>query len=436
MCRSHILGQPGGRNTITPTGNRCPPKAGSYPLSLLLWPLGYLRAVKMRCPRCQAENREGARFCRECGTRFDVVCLKCGAKVEPENSFCDACGSSIPIAVTPTPLPSRFASPESYTPKHLAEKILTSRRPRRRAQAGHRALRRPQGLDGAAGRPRSRGGPEAPRPGPRANDGGRPPLRRHREPGDGRRHHGAVRRAAGPRGPRGAGLLRRARDAGGRQALRRGGPAHRTGSPVQIRVGLNSGEVVVRAIGNDLHMDYTAVGQTTHLAARMEQMAMPGSILLTAETLRLAEGFVAGRRRWARCRQGPREPRRGLRARRRQAGCGRGCRPPRPAGLTRFVGRAARSSSSSARPWSGPAPGHGQVVALVGEPGRRASPAWSTSSPTPTAPRAGSSWRAAPCPTARPPRTCRVIDLLKAYFQIEDRDDAPARSARRSRASS
>src|SRR5438552_2177430 len=64
------------------------------------------------------------------------------------------------------------------------------------------------------------------------------------------------------------------------------------GVPVQIRVGLHSGEVVVRAIGSDLHMDYTAVGQTTHLAARMEQMAMPGSILVTAEVLRLAEGHV------------------------------------------------------------------------------------------------------------------------------------------------
>jgi class 3 adenylate cyclase len=61
---------------------------------------------------------------------------------------------------------------------------------------------------------------------------------------------------------------------------------------IQIRVGLNSGEVVVRAIGNDLHMDYSAIGQTTHLAARMEQLATPGSILLTTETLRLAEGIV------------------------------------------------------------------------------------------------------------------------------------------------
>jgi class 3 adenylate cyclase len=64
------------------------------------------------------------------------------------------------------------------------------------------------------------------------------------------------------------------------------------GLAVQVRVGLNSGEVVVRAIGSDLHMDYTAVGQTTHLAARMEQLADPGSILLTPETLALAEGFV------------------------------------------------------------------------------------------------------------------------------------------------
>src|SRR5207237_5280975 len=64
------------------------------------------------------------------------------------------------------------------------------------------------------------------------------------------------------------------------------------GIPVQIRVGLNSGEVVVGAIGNDLKMDYTAIGQTVHLASRMEQMAMPGSILMTPDTLGLAEGYV------------------------------------------------------------------------------------------------------------------------------------------------
>src|SRR4051812_13153425 len=64
------------------------------------------------------------------------------------------------------------------------------------------------------------------------------------------------------------------------------------GLPIEIRVGLNSGEVVVRSIGSDLQMDYTAVGQTTHLAARMEQMALAGSILLAPDTLRLVEGYV------------------------------------------------------------------------------------------------------------------------------------------------
>ena len=70
--------------------------------------------------------------------------------------------------------------------------------------------------------------------------------------------------------------------------------ARRThGVNAQIRVGLNSCEVVVRAIGNDLHMDYSAIGQTTHLAARMEQLATPGSIILSSSTLELVEGYVA-----------------------------------------------------------------------------------------------------------------------------------------------
>jgi class 3 adenylate cyclase len=67
------------------------------------------------------------------------------------------------------------------------------------------------------------------------------------------------------------------------------------GVPLQIRVGLNAGEVVVRAIGNDLHLDYSAIGRTTHLAARMEQMAMPGSSLITPAVLGLAEGYVSVR---------------------------------------------------------------------------------------------------------------------------------------------
>jgi class 3 adenylate cyclase len=86
------------------------------------------------------------------------------------------------------------------------------------------------------------------------------------------------------------------------EAIRRYGDARRRGHgiEVQIRVGLHAGEVVVRAIGNDLHMGYSAIGQTTHPAARMEQLAPPGAIRLTAETLRLAEGGSKSPL-WAQC---------------------------------------------------------------------------------------------------------------------------------------
>src|SRR5262249_53744003 len=126
-------------------------------------------------------------------------------------------------------------------------------------------------------------------------------------------------------------------------------------------------EVVVRAIGSDLRMDYTAVGQTTHLAARMEQLAPPGTIRLTADTLRLAEGYIEVKP------LGP-VPVKGLEApidvyEMVGAGPRRSLLQAAAArGFTRFVGRdveleALRQSLASA------AAGHGQVVAIVGEPG-------------------------------------------------------------------
>ena len=126
------------------------------------------------------------------------------------------------------------------------------------------------------------------------DDGGRASLRGHGQPGDGRRHHGAVRRAARPRGPRRARLLRGPAHAGSGQASTPSGPGTNAASQVQIRVGLNSGEVVVRSIGSDLRMDYTPSGQTTHLAARMEQLAPPGTIRCAPTRCSLAEGLRAG----------------------------------------------------------------------------------------------------------------------------------------------
>jgi predicted ATPase len=137
--------------------------------------------------------------------------------------------------------------------------------------------------------------------------------------------------------------------------------------PIQIRVGLNSGEVVVGAIGNDLKMDYTAIGQTVHLASRMEQMALPGSIMVSDATHDLAEGYFRFKP------LGPVQVR-GLTA---PIGAyeleGVGALRTRleiaaRRGLVRFVGRQLEMEQMR-RALELAKGGHGQIIAVVGEPG-------------------------------------------------------------------
>jgi tetratricopeptide (TPR) repeat protein len=192
------------------------------------------------------------------------------------------------------------------------------------------------------------------------------------------------------------------------------------GLELRMRVGLNSGQVVVRAIGNDLHMDYSAVGETTVLAARMEQMATPGSIRLTPNTLGLVEGLVRVNA------LGP-VPIKGLvdpiavfeltgvttLRRRFQATAARG--------LTRFVGRqheleALRQALAQA------AAGHGQVVALVGEAGvGKSRLAYEfIHAPQPQ------EWRvleSASVSYGKAMLYFPVLDLLKRYCHVEEHDD-------------
>jgi hypothetical protein len=78
----------------------------------------------MKCPRCQHENRSGAKFCEECATPLARTCSNCGSQLSATAKFCPECAH--PVA-GPTPVEDLFASPQSYTPKHLAEKILTSK---------------------------------------------------------------------------------------------------------------------------------------------------------------------------------------------------------------------------------------------------------------------------------------------------------------------
>jgi class 3 adenylate cyclase/tetratricopeptide (TPR) repeat protein len=193
------------------------------------------------------------------------------------------------------------------------------------------------------------------------------------------------------------------------------------GVPIHIRVGLNSGEVVVRSIGNDLHMDYSAVGQTTHLAARMEQMATPGSILVPGTMLGLTRDTVAvnhvGRRAV-----------KGLAAEidvyevtgasttgsRRQAAAARD--------LTRFVGRQSEMATLH-HALDRAAAGSGQVVAIAAEPGvgkARLIREFLHSD-------AAKGWRpfeAIGVSSGRTTAYLPLLDPLRTYFQIDPHDEA------------
>ena len=208
------------------------------------------------------------------------------------SKFCDGCGVLLAPPGAAGPGPARFAVPESYTPKHLAEKILTSKS----ALEGERKQVTVLFAD-------LKGSMEllADRDPEEARKILDPVLERMMEAVH--RYEGTVNQVMGDgvmalfgaplahedHAVRACYAALRMQESVKRYAVER---QRVEDIPIHVRIGLHSGEVVVRSIGSDLHMDYTAVGQTTHLAARMEQAALPGSILVTADTMRLAEGFV------------------------------------------------------------------------------------------------------------------------------------------------
>jgi hypothetical protein len=84
----------------------------------------------MRCPRCQHENRQGARYCEACGSPLARPCPYCGNVGRPSATFCDHCGTSLtsqPAMVQPQSMTPHAQPPKSYTPQHLVEKILHSK---------------------------------------------------------------------------------------------------------------------------------------------------------------------------------------------------------------------------------------------------------------------------------------------------------------------
>ncbi|HXH03434.1 MAG TPA: adenylate/guanylate cyclase domain-containing protein, partial [Candidatus Competibacteraceae bacterium] len=249
----------------------------------------------MRCASCGFENPSGAKFCEECGSKLVGTCPQCGHEVRPTAKFCGECGAPLAAASGGA---ARAAAPIEYTPPHLTERILAE-------QAAMQA----------------RGVTEGERKTVTAlfaDMAGSTALIHELDPEDARRlldpvlalmmeavHHyeGYVAKSMGD------GILalfgapiahedhpQRALYAALRmqEAMRRYADRVRLeqGIALQIRVGINTGEVVVRAIRtDDLHTDYDPVGPTIHIASRMQSVATPGSIVASEYTHQLAEGY-------------------------------------------------------------------------------------------------------------------------------------------------
>jgi len=371
----------------------------------------------MRCPQCRHENPGDAKFCLECGRRLALTCASCGTKLPAGAKFCKECGA--PVS-TSTPTTSPTPAPAAYTPKHLAERIINSKA----ALEGERKQVTVLFAD-------LKGSMEllADRDPEEARKLLDPVLEHMMEAVH--RYEGTVNQVMGD----GIMALFGAPLAHEDHAVRACYAALRMqesvaqyaegvfrshGVPIQIRVGVNSGEVVVRAIGSDLHMDYSAVGQSTHLAARMEQMAQPGTILLTPETLALAEGFLQVTSR------GP-VPVKGL-AKPIEIFELAGASPVRSRlhaaasrGLTRFVGRDAEIDLLH-QALGRAGEGHGQLVAVVGEPGvGKSRLVWEF-----THSHRGQGWlvlEVASMSYGKGTTYFPAIELLRSYFGIEPRDD-------------
>ncbi|HMB84889.1 MAG TPA: adenylate/guanylate cyclase domain-containing protein, partial [Methylomirabilota bacterium] len=374
----------------------------------------------MNCPRCNAENRPDRRFCGACGLSFVSRCLACGFSNEASERFCGGCGTALAPAAPGGG--TRFGPPQAYTPKHLAARILDSKA----ALEGERKLVTVLFADLQSSME----------------------LLADRDPEEARRvldpvlqlmiaavhrYEGTVNQVMGDgiMALFGAPLAHEDHATRGcyaalqmQESIKRYAEEVRQslGVAVRIRVGLNSGEVIVRTIRSDLRMDYTAVGQTTHLASRMEQLADPGRILLTPGTLALAEGFIQVTP------LGP-TPVKGLAGpvevyELTGAGPARSrLRASATRGLTRFVGRTTEMAHLIGAMGRARA-GHGQLVAVLGEAGVGKSRLCYEFTHSPDV-REWVVLETGAVSYGRGTSYSPVVDLLKQYFGIEGRDDHP-----------
>jgi len=243
----------------------------------------------MKCPKCQFENREGVKFCEKCGAKLELICPQCKAKVPLDREFCGECGSALAQAAAARALD--YSRPQSYTPKFLADKILTGRQ----SIEGERKLVTVLFADVANYTAMSEKlDPEEVH---QIMDGCFKILM-----DEVHRYEGTVDKFTGD------GMMalfgapvahedhaQRACYAalGIQKALEPYADKVKKESKVdfRMRLGLNSGPVIVGAVGSDLRMDYTAVGDTVNLASRMETLAQPGAVLVSRDVHKITRDF-------------------------------------------------------------------------------------------------------------------------------------------------
>jgi class 3 adenylate cyclase len=246
----------------------------------------------MNCPRCQQETPADADFCPECGAKLAVVCAGCGTANPPTHKFCKKCGQGIRGGAGAAQASTTFTAPSSYTPKHLAEKILTSKA----ALEGERKQVTVLFCDLVESTAL------AARVGPEAMHG---LLNRFFDlvMNEVHRYEGTINQFLGDGFMALFGAPLAYEDHARRAVLAAVGIRRRLlereadlglpqGTRFSVRMGLHTGPVVVGKIGDDLRMDYTAVGDTTNLAARLQQVAEPRAILMSEAVRRLTSAYV------------------------------------------------------------------------------------------------------------------------------------------------
>jgi class 3 adenylate cyclase/tetratricopeptide (TPR) repeat protein len=308
----------------------------------------------MRCLNCGHNGPEESQFCEACGTPLSVTCRACGRGNTPSARFCIRCG----VALVPEGAPA--VAPGGLIPRHLRERILSSRH----VLAGERKRVTVLFADIKGSTERiERMDPEE----------AAVWLERvlttmidavHSYEGIVNQVHGdGIMALFGAPLAQEDHALRGCHAAIAVQQAVKALPS----GEFEVRVGLHSGEVVVRSISDDLSMHYDAVGVTAHLAHRMEQMAPPGTIRMTRETYRLVEEFVIAEPLGPVTVKGLQEAVEALELVAMRPGRTRWqARAARK--LTRFVGREAEAASLAAA-LARVRAGRGEMIAVVGDPG-------------------------------------------------------------------